>query len=62
MWAIRLEDRKQHDGQKDKRINAGNVKGKEDEEKHTMKVLGKLRRYLKKKTNKKQIDPRNIQR
>lgn len=46
MWAIRLENTKgkQHYEQKEnKRINADNIKGKEDWEKHTMKVLDKLR-------------------
>lgn len=52
MWAIRLEDRKgkEHDEQKEnKKISADSIKGKEDQEKHTMKVFGKLKVYLKKK-------------
>lgn len=35
--------RKQHYEKRNMRINADNIKGKEDWEKHTMKVLDKLR-------------------
>lgn len=65
MWAIRLEDRKgkQHEEQKEnKKISADNIKGKEDQEKHTMKVFGKLKVYLKTKNKTKDKQTQEIHR